>query len=311
MTGGPAARLAKGGGLIIVVLSLLFIADRLIQTRIWELAQAKGTALTAGILAAGLGCGLSAFLLSGAWLKILRWCGQPDAPALVCLGIYGRTQIAKYVPGNVFHFIGRHLAGRRHGFAHLPMVMAALLEAVGMVLAAALMALVGTLFWLDPGVGLSSTVLMAAAGLALLSPFALSHGIGWLAKLRRIDVPRRSPPEIITGLLPAYGFYVLFFAVSATILWSLAAVVGALAPSNLPLLAAALAAAWVAGYVTPGAAAGFGVREAVLIAALSGPLGGADAVLLAVSYRGATLLGDAVFFALSLPLTAPVPRVDS
>ena len=122
---------------LIVALSILFIAERFISAGVSQLALARGPALIAAIALAAVGYGLSSFLMSVAWVRIIRWCGQDDALLLPGLAIYGRTQIAKYLPGNVFHFVGRHLAGRRLGFDHLPMVWAALTEAAGMVSVAA------------------------------------------------------------------------------------------------------------------------------------------------------------------------------
>jgi hypothetical protein len=56
--------------------------------------------------------------------------------------------------------------------------------------------------------------------------------------------------------------------------------------------------AWAAGFVVPGSAAGFGVRESILILTL-GPLAGEQAaVLVATGYRIVTLAGDVLLFGL-------------
>lgn len=303
-------RLAHAGGLVIVVLSLVFLANRLIQTGVWDLAKAHGPALLAGIVAAAAGYGAASFLLSVAWVRIIRWCGQGDVPWTVGIALYGRTQIAKYLPGNVFHFVGRHVAGRRLGFDHIAMVWAALSEAAGLVSVAAALGMIGALFWLPLGAGPSSAVMIVLAVLALMSPFVLSRGFLWMGSVLNVPVQRRGAMDIVTGLQPTYLLYVLFFVISAVILWCLSVIItGVPDLSILPVLIPVLAAAWLAGYVTPGAAAGLGVREAVLILALSDMIGAADAALLAVSYRGVTLLGDAVFFFISNALTAADRRV--
>jgi glycosyltransferase 2 family protein len=51
--------------------------------------------------------------------------------------------------------------------------------------------------------------------------------------------------------------------------------------------------------VVPGAAAGLGVREAVLVLTLEPHLGGDGAVLAALTLRVVTTLGDLLFFGLS------------
>ena len=67
---------------------------------------------------------------------------------------------------------------------------------------------------------------------------------------------------------------------------------------DTPAVAAALAGAWVVGFVIPGASAGIGVREAAVILLLSPALGAGDAAVVATVYRLVTAGGDALFAAL-------------
>ena len=71
---------------------------------------------------------------------------------------------------------------------------------------------------------------------------------------------------------------------------------GAAAP--FPRLAGVFAAAWVAGFVTPGAPAGLGVREAVLAGGLRPIYGPEVALALPLLFRMVTVTGDGVAFAL-------------
>src|SRR5690606_21065797 len=72
-----------------------------------------------------------------------------------------------------------------------------------------------------------------------------------------------------------------------------------LAPgSGFPFLqlCGAFAAAWVVGLLVPGAPAGLGVREAVLLVLLGEVMPTADAVVAIALLRVATTLGDLVHF---------------
>lgn len=298
----PASRHVMRGvrlaGGLIVILSLLYLADRFIDAGVWTLALTRGPSLIVAIVIGGAGYGVSSILLAIAWVRILRWCGDRDAPLKAGLGLYARTQIAKYLPGNVFHFVGRHVLGRRLGFDHVALVWAALTETAGMVSVAAGLAIIGGAIWLPVDAGLSYATLVLGALLALLSPFALSWGLERIGPVVGVSIRRRGLWDVAARLQPIFLLYAPFFIISACILWSMAAVIGDASPQLLPSFVPILAAAWLAGYVTPGAAAGLGVREAVLTAALAGLIGPADAVLTAIAYRGVTLAGDAVFFAL-------------
>jgi glycosyltransferase 2 family protein len=73
------------------------------------------------------------------------------------------------------------------------------------------------------------------------------------------------------------------------------------APDFLDLLAITTAA-WVLGFVVPGAPGGVGVREAVMIVLLEPTIGQADSVALALIYRISTTAGDALFALAGLTL---------
>jgi hypothetical protein len=60
------------------------------------------------------------------------------------------------------------------------------------------------------------------------------------------------------------------------------------------------AAAWLAGFVTPGAPGGLGVREAILVMALEGTLGKGGALAAAALFRAATTLGDVALYLAAL-----------
>ena len=66
--------------------------------------------------------------------------------------------------------------------------------------------------------------------------------------------------------------------------------------SQILLLTGAYAAAWVLGFIMPGAPGGLGVREAVLLAAFDPIYGSGVAVGLTLSPRLVTTLGDAALF---------------
>lgn len=65
---------------------------------------------------------------------------------------------------------------------------------------------------------------------------------------------------------------------------------------------AAFAASWIAGFATPGAPGGIGIRETALIALLTPLCGEATAVAAALELRLVTTLGDLLFFLYTLRL---------
>jgi hypothetical protein len=301
-----ARRVGRLVGWLVVGLSLAFVGARIWQAVPWQLAMARLPELSLGVTAGALVYGLAGFLLAEAWRQILPAEPRPS-PARQYYAVYGRTQIAKYLPGNCFHYAGRQLLGRRlgHGQGHL--ALASLIETALAIIIACGLALPLIVDWLDR----AALALLGAVSLALAT---LAAGMMWCWRRRRDWLPEWLPAlggEPIgrpgRGIIRAGGLIAAFFTVTGAILWLLARTLGGPGGAALDLQTAlaALALAWVAGFVTPGSSAGIGVREAVLMVTLESHLGGQASALVALALRLVTTCGDALFFALAAALRLP------
>jgi hypothetical protein len=293
-----AHALARGAGWLVLALSLGFLGHTLWISAPWSLAAARGAELAVAIAAGMLAYGLAGFLLAEAWRQLLG----PGAAARRrhYHALYGRTQIAKYLPGNCFHFVGRQLLGRRLGHGQGALALASLAET------ALLLALAGLLSlpllgpelahalrhvpaWTIGAIALAAVALI----LAIVRPGGVLHGAG----VARISGLLRSwaPRLAAAGLL-----HLAFFAVGGLVLWMLAAAAQASGAPAIGLAGAvsALALGWWVGFVVPGAAAGIGVREAILVLLLEQHLGADGALLAALALRVVTTSGDLLFFGL-------------
>jgi glycosyltransferase 2 family protein len=298
-------RLARWLGWLAVGLAFTFVATRLAQGDAWDLVRPQLAPLLLATLAGALLYGLGGLFLSSAWRQILAL-EHPPGPALGYHAVYGRTQIAKYLPGNCFHFVGRQMLGRTLGHSQAALALASLLEAALLLALASSLAAPLARPWLGDGAWLLPVV--PAAALALLWRGA------WLVPARWWPLPQAGggrallPPPRLLEALACYG---LFFALAAGLLWLQATLLGAGrgAAPGLPGCLSGLALAWAAGFVMPGSSAGLGVREAVLIVALEGTLGAEASGVLALAFRLLTTVGDGVFCLLALAL--PLPQRSS
>jgi len=250
---------------------------------------------------------LAGLLLSSAWYQLLG-AGSTTASIRSHHAVYGRTQIAKYLPGNVFHLVGRQVIGRRLGHGQGRLALASLLEALLLVLVAGALSL--PLVWHRLDQGLLWIGAFAAPVLALIA-------VGWVRRhglaLRDLaaGADRGTRPAGLC-LLRAVALYALFFLVVAAIAWMLALSVSEPGRPAIELAGSVpvIALAWLVGFATPGSSAGIGVREAVLIAALEGTLGAPASALIALALRLVTVGGDVMFLTLgmTLGLTAGRPK---
>ncbi|NJM45412.1 MAG: hypothetical protein HC860_03965 [Alkalinema sp. RU_4_3] len=76
------------------------------------------------------------------WAMILRGLGQ-GASGKWGAATYLRTNIAKYLPGNIWHFYGRIQAGRQRGMPGALVLLSVLLEPLLMLAAAVVLAVIG------------------------------------------------------------------------------------------------------------------------------------------------------------------------
>lgn len=270
-------------GSIIALLSVLFVAHRIHVY--W--AQIPDDTFTLKLLAllmllAGI-YGAANTLLASAW-RILMKSLEQAISGRTATRIYGLTQLAKYVPGNIFQFAGRQLLAMSYGFSGKAIAKSAFLELLLLVLTGA-----GFTLWMSPLLypafsvvyGLSIFIIMAAL---------IAWGLKWRGH---------------AGLIMVIARYFLFLFISgAVFLCVLYSIVDSWTPTLVQLLPliGAYVIAWLAGLITPGSPAGVGIREFLLILLLKPFFAEIDIVIAVILSRMTTVVGDFLFYLYSLSL---------
>lgn len=226
-------------GLVFVVVQLRRYGASLDQV---SLSLGDGLAFACLII---VGVGMNA-CLGLAWRAVLASSGT-NITCRWAIATYAMTHVARYVPGNVFHYAGRQAVGMAAGLPARALARASLLELV-MVSA--------------------SGVVLGLYALPLVTP--LVHGAAWSLVVSCVVV---TVPLIATrfwgaSLARALALYLGYLMASAATFIVLVRVHGGMELGSVNDLAAvggAYVAAWLIGMITPGAPAGLGVREAVVL----------------------------------------------
>lgn len=225
----------------------------------------------------GIVYGLGGSLLALAWRNLLRQFGTTVSPA-TAVRIYGISQLAKYVPGNLAHIAGRQALGIAEGLVGWTLAKSAVWE-LGTIAAAAVPFGLLTLPLIAPTV---SVALGVGGFLALVS-------------LTIILAYRLIGPSIAR----AFAYYTGFLAISGVLFVALVTLVSDEYDGThlawLPLCGSYVVA-WLCGFATPGAPAGIGVRELMLLFLLNGLMSDADLTLTVLLARIVTAAGDLLFF---------------
>jgi len=284
-------------GALIVGLSLLFVMQRILTSDFRSLERVPAGLTVAMIIGGTLVYAANSFLLSAGWWRLLIWFGEQGASGRMCHMVYARTAIARYLPGNVFHVANRHLLGRRFGLRHTTLVGAAVYEIIGVLIAAGAIGILGIGLLDVPQAAAPTLALAAMLAAVLVAPILVNVTIRRLGLSERLGLPERSHLEVTRSLAPILLRYIVFFVIAGLIVLTLTAVIAEVRDVGTALAVVTIfAVSWVAGFITPGAPAGVGVREATMVVAMEPLFGSATSVLIALCFRVITTLGDVVFF---------------
>jgi hypothetical protein len=250
------------------------------------------------MLASALLVTLLAHIWSGwVWSWILNIFKQPIGQWQAIL-VYLKTNIYKYIPGNVWHFYGRidrvSKAGGSLGVASLSV----LLEPLLMAAAALIVALISS------GIGLSQTatniwilglqILILVGVLIGIHPRILNLVIHRLSKSKKGAKEAKNVELDRYPWLPLLGeLGFLMFRGSGFLLTLLA--IMPIGFDRIPQLLSVFSFAWLLGLIVPGAPGGIGVFEATAIALLPPTQFPSGAILSCVAlFRVVSILAEVI-----------------
>jgi glycosyltransferase 2 family protein len=225
---------------------------------------------------------LSYGLVAGLWGLALR--RAAGTRLVVGARIWFLSNLARYVPGNVWSYVGAVELARREGVARrVTLAVMALTQvlSVGVAVLAGLPVLLAERARLGRPALLGAVVVAAGAVLAALFRRQLLA----LARRRLPDLdPADLTPSAGTVVLLVVG-YAVYWAVTGLAFAALVASLAPLAAGDIPLVVAAYAAAYAAGFLALLTPAGLGIREGVLVVALAPVLPAGPALVVALVSR--------------------------
>ncbi|CFQ31119.1 lysylphosphatidylglycerol synthase domain-containing protein [Yersinia bercovieri] len=273
-------RLIKYSGSILAILGLVFIFLKLYKYDIATILSSYTISdwlLFSGLI---LVYGFANIILSLAWWYILSGLGV-KVDVHWTIKTYAVSQISKYVPGNIFQFVGRQALGMAK---ELP----AWLLAKSSIWEIGLLAVAGSLFGffvLPVFMKNNYTTIWVCLFLFLLT-----------LCLAFFSIKKYLNPKFSSALLCHVGFLIissLLFLILACLQDKSFEIVSL---SNVFIICGAYIVAWLAGLITPGSPAGVGVRELVLLFLLSGIIQESNLVTVIILGRLVTIGGDIVFY---------------
>jgi uncharacterized membrane protein YbhN (UPF0104 family) len=284
----------------------LFFVGKALKDNWLEVSSIRIDSAGWAILAIATGVTLLAHTWAGwIWTWILKDFNQ-SVSAVEFIQVYLKTNIAKYLPGNVWHYYGRILAAKNANISTGTATLSVLLEPLLMATAALItvvlfgsqLAINNTNLWIKILQFVSLCILLAA-----VHPWILNPILRFLYRLKNKNSPSENQSisslrlehyplrpllgELIFLGLRGTGFILTMYALNS------------LNFSQLPLLFGAFSLAWVLGLVIPGAPGGLGVFEATTLALLQHRFPAALVISAIALYRLISILAETAGAALA------------
>jgi hypothetical protein len=214
-------------------------------------------------------------------------------PLWQSLRVWSLSNMGRYLPGSVWHLLGRIYLGQKAGMTRRDGALSLMVEQGLQFLAALIITTLSLPFWPE------GSVVYRWAWLALLVPLgvAVSHPRIYFPVMNRLlTLMGREPVQATIpfgAMLRTLSFYIVVHLMNGLALVCVALALGVSA-SLAPAVVGAALFAWTVGFLTVVAPGGLGVREWLVTLVLS-PLTGRDAAFAsALLWRAANVLTEAL-----------------
>ena len=316
------ARAIRLTGTLLAVLAFVFFGRTLYVY--WQ--QASSALVDRNAILGGcgaLGLGLLGYVFSAlGWTWICRALDMPIRTS-TALGIYFVSQFGKYLPGNIAQHAGRLAMSVQRRLPAASVAASQVIEValvLGMLGGLALAAGSRYLGMLTVAPHLQTKYVLvgvlALLAVALLTIRLIAHSQR-LQKLRTLLWQCLWSRRHFTYLAVATGAILLNALLASLAVYLIISSISKGRPVSFFGAIGIYAASWVTGFVTPGAPAGLGVRDAVMYTLLSSTMPSPEAAAVSLMFRIITTLADLLIFVTGLGIhrtrsegpggTAPAP----
>lgn len=287
-------------GNLLMIAAVVFIVKKFIGMDI-DYSQFK----SAGVLGAlGISFAVQTVVIvmgTYPWLVFTKSLSGTQIPFSAAMPVYTQSNIYKYVPGNVFQYVGRNKLAADMNISHVDVACATIFDVLFCVLWTAIIsvALLGCKIAELMGKYGRNLLIVATVGVVLLIALILVVKLKFADKVKSYlsRYAKAFAPENRGQLVKGIMYYLVQNIVSAaTYFVCLRLILGGGASfAELSAFTGAFMFAWIIGFVTPGAPGGIGIREGVMLF-VSGNSYGDRIMLFVLVLRIGSILADVAAF---------------
>lgn len=240
------------------------------------------------------------------WGLILQFINGSHIDYHITMPVYTKANVAKYLPGNVMHYASRNVLGNKLGWKHGNILLSSILEVILIFLSAAIFsAIFAHQAFID--VVKKAYDALNKKGLGILIPILIILLVGIiiyiLTKPKYAEkIKRYFTFDFLKLFLKTFFIYTATFIIMGAILIGIyKGVLGyEMTLKNAMTIFTASVLSWFAGFITPGAPGGLGVKESIMILMLSPAYGREATLMAALIHRLASIIGDLLAFVVGI-----------
>lgn len=292
-------------GTIVTVIALVFVVKKIVTMDVdWSMfASGRIIALIGGCVLVQTAVIL---FMSMPWVRFVRILSGTNIPMKDALPVYTKSNLMKYVPGNIFQYVGRNQLAADLKISHVDVACATVLDIVCSMVTPLLLIVVLMGKNMLELIRTYSTnfLLVLGAGIAVLVLLFLLLRWKFREPLQRYFEKYRKllNRKILIRVLGVFLLYVAQYIIS-TAMYAVPAVFLFDVPAEkLGLFLGTYLFSWIIGFITPGAPGGIGIREAVMMLMCGSFLDTNTIMLYAVTMRLISTFGDIAAFLVGLLL---------
>ncbi|MGB8452469.1 MAG: hypothetical protein WCD89_09060 [Anaerocolumna sp.] len=213
--------------------------------------------------------------------------------------VYCKSNIYKYVPGNVFQYVGRNEIAVNYSLKHADIILATGMDVLMTLISIGMLSIAfyydGVLRWFKQINLLKGPIIFIFLIAVILLIILFRNKITGLIKVLKNFSKNENILQlflcILLYMLIGFIYGIIYFIVIKTVLDN------NIDNSLFRTIIGGYLISWIAGYITPGAPGGIGIREVTISFVLSGVLDPELSMLGIIIYRLISIVGDLLAYA--------------
>lgn len=194
---------------------------------------------------------LSSILGIYSWHLMLLQYAKKEFGYLSSYYYFAKTEISKYLPGNVFHFVGRQALASKIGISQIDMAKISIFFTISLMVATVISSTIFTIFVHGLNIYIKPLMIVGSTISILLIYFTY-------------PIFTKSKKSLTTAIL-TFSISLQGIMLSLIIFWQ----VNSMSLEQFLKIASIYIISWLIGFITPGASGGLGVREGAFLAIAS------------------------------------------